>query len=131
MSAFLEGFIFLAARMANIFSDFWRQITISNNVFISWTLTSNKFCSYFLNKCLPDVKWSFLNLFVAEISSFDKVNLVYQSKTFQYKNHTKPMSKLCRCLFIYVFKINKLFVRHVESEILWSLKSFLVKWKEN
>ena len=40
MSAFLEVFTFLAARMAKIFSDFWRQIIISHNVFISWTLTS-------------------------------------------------------------------------------------------
>ena len=49
-------------------------------------------------------------------------NLVYQSKTFQYKNHTKTMSELCRCLFINVFKIDQLFVRHVKSEILRSLK---------
>ena len=63
-----------------------------------------------------------MNLLVEEIPSFDTGELGLSIKNFSVQNHTKTMSELCRCLFINVFKIDQLFVRHVKSEILRSLK---------
>ena len=107
---FWKIFTFLATRIVKILTDLGKFLQQLDIKFLSvkfWHL--NKKCTYWKNTSL-EIFW-FLYLLVEEIPSFDTVDLDFLDKKFSIQKKDKHNVFIILVLFVYIFKIDQLFVK--------------------